>query len=126
MAKKEFTYRGKTLEELKSMSKKQLAELMTSRVRRTLLRGYPEQAQISENKILTKDRVKTHSREIVILPQMVGKTILVHNGKEFAEVRVQEEMIGHILGEFAQTRKPVKHSSAGVGATRSSQAKSVR
>ena len=63
---------------------------------------------------------KTHARDVVITPNMVGKTIKIHNGKEFTMVEIQPEMIGHFLGEFAQSRKRVGHSSPGVGATRSS------
>ena len=51
---------------------------------------------------------------------MVGKKVAIHNGKEFKEVEIRAEMIGHFLGEFALTRKIVKHSGPGVGATRSS------
>ena len=126
MAKKEFEYRGKTLEELQKLSKEELMPLFTSRIRRTLKRGYDEVHKTAEAKILSKDRVKTHCRELIILPQMVGKTVLIHNGKTFVEVHVQPEMIGHLLGEFALTRGTVKHSAPGVGATRSSAALSVR
>ncbi len=126
MARKEFRYRGKTLEELNTLSRKDMTELFTSRIRRTLQRGYPEEVKKAEAKILSKDNVKTHCREIVIFPQMVGKIIKVHNGKEFVDVRVQAEMIGHVLGEFSQTRATARHNSPGVGATKSSGAKSVR
>ena len=57
---------------------------------------------------------------MIILPEMVGVKIGVYNGKEYTPVEVKPEMIGHRLGEFALTRKPVKHSSPGFGATRSS------
>lgn len=115
MVRKEFSYRGYTLDQLKELSRDELKGLFTSRVRRTLERGYPEVARKAEAKILAKDNVKTHCREIVILPKMVGKTIKVHNGQEFIDVRVEPEMIGHILGEFALTRKMAKHNKAGVG-----------
>ncbi len=126
MAKKVFTYRGKTLEELQQLTRDELAALFDSRARRTMMRGYPEEWKKAEAKILAKDKVKTHARELIILPRMVGKTVLVHNGKEFREVRIQEEMIGQRLGEFALTRNNVRHSNPGVGATRSSSAASVR
>ncbi|HHH78058.1 MAG TPA: 30S ribosomal protein S19, partial [Thermoplasmatales archaeon] len=58
--------------------------------------------------------------DIIVLPQMVGRRIMVHNGKDFVSVTIQPEMIGHYLGEFAVTRKEVKHAGPGVGATRSS------
>ena len=64
--------------------------------------------------------VKTHIRDMIILPEMVGLTILVHNGKDFVSVPITPEMIGHYLGEFAITNKPVKHGTPGIGASRSS------
>jgi len=126
MAKKVFTYRGKTLDELQTLSRDELADLFDSRARRTIKRGYPEEWKIAETKIIAKDKVKTHVRELIILPRMVGKSVMVHNGKQFVEVRIQEEMIGHRLGEFALTRNNVRHSNPGVGATKSSSAASVR
>lgn len=115
MAKKEFTYRGKTLVELQQMDLKEFLQLLTSRKRRTLLRGLTEQ----QKKIMARvekgqNNIKTHNRELVILPQFVGKTFNVHNGKEFVKVEIREEMIGHVLGEFAMTRRISKHSSPGV------------
>ena len=65
--------------------------------------------------------IRTHLRDFIILPQMVGLTFNVYNGKEFSQVRVMPEMIGHYLGEYAPTEKVVRHSAPGVGATRSSQ-----
>jgi small subunit ribosomal protein S19 len=79
------------------------------------------------NKIRDKEsNIKTHCRNAVILPEMVGLTIGIHNGKSFVNVTIQEEMIGHYLGEFMLTRKGVKHSAPGIGATRSSAALSVK
>jgi small subunit ribosomal protein S19 len=126
MARKEFTYRGKTLQQLQELDLEEFAQLLPSRQRRSLTRGLSDGKKKLLDKVLNKDRVKTHLRDMVIVPRMVGKTVLVHNGKEYAQVMIQEEMIGHMLGEFAPTRKGVKHSSPGVGATRSSAAISVR
>ena len=82
---------------------------------------------IKEKKKIGKKKIpKTHNREMVIVPKFVGWTIGVHNGKEFVQVRVTEEMLGHRLGEFALTRKGVKHGAAGVGATKGSAALSVK
>lgn len=53
--------------------------------------------------------VKTWSRSSEISPEMVGFAFAVHNGKEFIEIRVSEDMVGHRLGEFSPTRKFVKH-----------------
>jgi len=126
MAKKEFIYRGKTLEELKAMSVKEFASLMTARKRRTLLREQPEAHQIFMRKIEARNTVKTHCRDVVIVPQMAGKTVKVHNGKEFVPVMIEPDMIGHTLGEFAPTRKRVMHHAPGIGATRSSASLSVK
>ena len=121
--KKEFTYRGYTLEQLQKMSDEQLMNLFPARVRRKMKRGYnPEEIAFLE-KMKKSDGskpVRTHRREMVIMPSFVGKKIAIYNGKEFQEITVAPEMIGHFLGEFALTRKTVKHSGPGVGATRSS------
>src|SRR2546426_1071903 len=63
---------------------------------------------------------RTHCRDVPILPDFIGKKVAIHNGKEFVTVEIKAEMIGHYVGEFAMTRKPVTHSGPGVGATRSS------
>ncbi len=119
--KKEFTYRGYTLDELKAMPVDEVIGLMTARVRRSYRRGFnPEEQAFLERIRKTKGVVKTHRREMVILPEFVGRKIAVYNGKEFHEFEVVPEMIGHYLGEFAPTRRSVKHSGPGVGATRSS------
>jgi small subunit ribosomal protein S19 len=120
-AKKEFSYRGYRLEELQEMSRDDIAELLPSRARRTLLRGFSEpQERLLDHLSRTDGRVRTHCRDMLVLPEIVGRTISVHNGKEYVDVTVAPEMIGHLLGEFAMTRKPPKHTGPGVGATRSS------
>ena len=127
MAKKEFKYRGKTLEELKTMSIKQFAEYLPSRQRRTLNRGLSKiQTKLIEDIRKGKKDVKTHCRDMIILPEMVGTLVKVHMGKAFVAVRIEQDMIGHYLGEFALTRKGVSHSAPGIGATRSSASLSVR
>ncbi len=125
MARKEFTYRGYTLDELKKMSLEEFAELLPARQRRSIRRGFTQ----VQKKLLQKVekaldgknvKLRTHARDMIILPKMVGLTFQVHNGKEWVRVEVKPEMIGHYLGEFAPTRKRVRHGSPGVGATRSS------
>ncbi|MEM2869362.1 MAG: 30S ribosomal protein S19 [Thermoplasmata archaeon] len=120
--KKEFTYRGYTLAELKAMSLDELAPLLTARARRTLKRGFSEEARkfweaVRKGK---KEVIETHCRDVIVLPELVGKKIGIHRGNEFKIVEIQPEMIGHYLGEFAMTRKFIKHAGPGVGATRSS------
>jgi len=119
--KREFRYRGYTLEELQKMSLEELAEILPARARRKIRRGLPEHFINFLNKVRKSDKpVRTHYRDMIVLPEMVGKTIEIHNGKTFVPVTIMPEMIGHYLGEFALTRKEVKHSGPGVGATRSS------
>ena len=120
MAKKEFTYRGHTPDQLKKMSIKESATLLPSRERRSILRGMTEPEKSLLRKIEKRDGVKTHAREMVIVPMMIGKTILVHSGKEYVPVAVTEEMVGIRLGELVHTRKPTKHNSPGIGASSSS------
>jgi small subunit ribosomal protein S19 len=129
MPKKEFTYRGHTIEELQGMSMDEFIKLLPSRQRRSLQRGLNTgQRTLLENirrakKLQSEGQTavtKTHARDMIILPEMVGATILIHNGKEFTEVEILPEMIGCYLGEFAITNKPVRHGSPGIGASRSS------
>ena len=127
MAKKEFTYRGKNLEELQNLSLNEFAELAPARVRRSIKRGFTEQQKIFLEVVKKGgNNIKTHCRDMVILPEIVGKTIGIYTGKEFIKIIITEEMIGHFLGEFALTRKGVSHSSPGIGATKSSSSLSVK
>ena len=127
MVKKEFTYKGKTVEELTKMTLNELAQLLTARQRRTIKRGFTEQHKILLKKLRANEKnIETHCRDMIILPEMIGKTIKVHQGKEFVPVIIEAGMIGHYLGEFALTRKKVVHSSPGIGATRSSASLSVK
>jgi len=129
MPKKEFTYRGHTIVELRGMSMDEFIKLLPSRQRRSLQRGLNTgQRTLLENIRRAKKSqmegktavTKTHDRDMIILPEMVGATILIHNGKEFTAVEIVPEMIGCYLGEFAITNKPVRHGSPGIGASRSS------
>lgn len=127
--KKDFTYRGKTIEELKTLEIREFAKMLPSRERRTILRN----TEVIENFLVKsrkcnakKKNIKTHDRNIIIVPEMIGMTFHVHNGQHFERVDVVPEMIGHRLGEFSLTRKNVKHGSAGIGATRSSASRSVK
>lgn len=127
MAKKEFRYKGNTIEELKKMSINEFALIAPSRQRRSLKRGFTELQKALLKKIRAKKKnIETHCRSMVIIPEMVDITIRVHNGKEFVPVTIQSEMVGHYLGEFVLTRKKVEHSAPGIGATRSSASLSVK
>lgn len=127
MAKKAFSFKGKSAEELQTLSLAEFMELIPSRLRRTLKRGFSEQQKSLLKKLRSgKDNVKTHARDMVILPEMIGRKVMVYNGKEFVAFEITSEMIGHVLGEFALSRKKGNHGSPGVGATRSSASVSVR
>jgi small subunit ribosomal protein S19 len=117
----EFTFRGHTMEELNDMSHDEIAELLNSRGRRKLNRGLDRKEKKILEDLEEKDEIKTHERSMIVLPEMVGATIHVYNGKEFVPVEIDPEMIGHYLGELAKTRREVAHSAPGLGATRSSQ-----
>ena len=126
MVKKEFTYRGKKLDELQKLSINEFAALLPARQRRSILRGFTEEQKIFLGKIREGKEAKTHCRELIIIPELIGKMIKVHNGKEFVMLKIEAEMIGHRIGEFCLTRKRVTHNSPGVGATRSSANLSVK
>ncbi len=127
MALKEFKFQGKTLQDLQRLSVKEVAELLPSRSRRKIIRGFTEAEKALLDKLQTKQKkIKTHCRDMVVLPSMVGRIISVHAGKEFKDVEVTGEMIGHRLGEFAHTTVKVQHSAPGIGATKSSASLSVK
>ena len=123
----EFTYRGHTLDELQAMSVEEVAELLPARQRRTIERGLStehekllEAAREAGEEETANNPIRTHRRDMPILPEMVGITFAVHTGQSFERVKVEPEMLGHYLGEFQLTRTDVEHGQAGIGATRSS------
>tara|TARA_Y100000034_G_C6649259_1_gene284094 strand:+ start:187 stop:582 length:396 start_codon:yes stop_codon:yes gene_type:complete len=123
--KKEFTYRGMTVDELKALDVREFAKHAPSRSRRTILRNFQEIEDFitrAKKKQAKKKPIKTHKRELVVVPQLVGMKIGVYNGREFIFSEIVGEMIGHKLGEFSLSRTKVKHGSAGVGATKGSKA----
>nr|AAA86863.1 ribosomal protein S19 [Haloarcula marismortui] len=123
----EFSFRGHTLDELQEMELEEVAELLPARQRRSIVRGLTEE----KHKLLEKareageeetanDPIRTHLRDMPVVPEMVGLTLAVHDGQNFERVKVEPEMLGHYLGEFQLTRSSVEHGQAGIGATRSS------
>jgi small subunit ribosomal protein S19 len=117
----EFTYRGYTMAKLKKMKLEELVKLLSAKQRRKIKRTLrPEEEKLLEAVSSGKDDIRTHLRDAIVLPSMMGKKIGIHNGKSFEYVEIKPEMIGHYLGEFALTRKKVSHGAAGVGATKSS------
>ncbi len=119
---KNFQYRGRSVSDLKAMSMDEFINLLPSRMRRSLRRGLSNEQRIVLERLRQDDGkpIKTHSRDMVVIPEMIGKTILIHSGQEFVEIRINEKMLGHYLGEFVITNKPVRHGKPGIGASRSS------
>jgi small subunit ribosomal protein S19 len=123
---KEFNYKGKSAEEIQNISNDELFILLNSRQRRSLKRGLSDNKKklIAEIKLAkqgkNKNQIKTHQRDLIILPYMLGVTVNVYSGKEFTPMTISAEMIGHYLGEYVITNKKVSHGAPGVGASRSS------
>lgn len=123
---KEFLYRGIPKEELESKSLENIFKLFNSRQRRSLTRGITDGKRklIAEIKAARegklKNPIKTHLRDLIVMPYMTGVTVNVFSGKEFVPVEIKTEMIGRYLGEYVITNKKVSHGAPGVGASRSS------
>jgi small subunit ribosomal protein S19 len=122
-----FTYRGYELEELQEMDLEAVAELLPARQRRTITRGLSSEhekllakAREADPEETANDPIRTHLRDMPVLPEFVGLTFAVYTGQSFERVEVEPEMLGHYLGEFQLTRTQVEHGQAGIGATRSS------
>ena len=125
MSMEGYKYRGKTIDELTKMGDEELVKIVNADFRRALKKGFsPEEKKFIRNMAADKKLnkpIKTHCREMFILPQFVGLTINVYNGKEFMPVNIKPEMVFHRLGEYSLTTKQVRHGSPGMSATRSSE-----
>ncbi len=123
---KEFRYRGYTVEQLNGMSTEAILQLLPSRARRSLNRGISDDKRKlledvrSQKEGKLEGQIKTHARDMIVLPVMVGATVGVYTGKEFLSIEIKPDMIGHYLGEYAITNKKVVHGTPGIGASRSS------
>lgn len=130
MARKEFTYRGKTIKELNEMSLEDFARLVNSRSRKSLKKGFNKQLMKKIEKAKKEGNkakpIRTHRRDTVIIPAMVGLKFAVYKGNSFEIREIDPEMLGHYLGELVLTRKRLMHGKAGIGATRSSTAITAR
>ena len=115
MAKKIFTYRGKTTEELQALSLEEFAQLLPSRERRKVLRrGFTDAEKTLLKDLEKNSNVKTHCRDMVVLPSMIGKKLAIHSGKQFTQIEILPQMIGQRFGELVLTRNKVKHGAVGV------------
>ncbi|MBI2573228.1 30S ribosomal protein S19 [Candidatus Woesearchaeota archaeon] len=124
---KGFMWKGLTEDQIVKLDLTTFAGMINARHRRTLKRGFtPEQKKLLASLDAGKDNIKTHCRDMIILPKMVGRTLKVYNGKEFIPVSITAEMLGHYVSEFSHSRRVVAHSAAGIGATRSSKSVSAR
>jgi small subunit ribosomal protein S19 len=126
---KDKFYRGKNVGDLKKLDTREFAKLVKARARRTLLRNFDVVEKFvkkCQERTAKNKAIRTHNRSLVIVPQMMDLIIHVHNGNGYIPVKITDQMLGHRLGEFALTRRPVKHGAAGVGATKSSASLSVK
>lgn len=116
---KVFLFKGKSMDELKAMSLEEFATLIDSTKRRKLTRGFTTQENILLDNIRSgKKNVKTHCRDMIVLPEMLGMTIGIYTGKEFLDVRLVDEMVGMRFGELAPTRViGVRHAGSGAKKT---------
>ena len=133
MVKKEFSFKGKSLAELQAMDLKEFSTLVNSRARRSLERGFDKHtlkkinkaAEIKKQGKLPK-AIRTHKRDLIIIPAMIGLNFAVHRGNNFEQIEIKPKMLGHFIGEMVLTRKRLLHGKAGIGATRSSTAITAR
>ena len=137
-AERNYTFRGKTLDDLKALEIQDFVKLLPSGRRRFISRAFgvrhvrfiqklrKARESVQGQEGVKPPVVKTHLRHMVILPEFVGNVVGIYNGKEFIEVQIKPEMVGHVLADFSMPKKIVKHSKAGVGATRSSSATSLK
>jgi len=127
---KEITFRGKLLKDLQALSIEEFSKVCTSRARRSLKKQGIDKKMLKKIEAFKRNPkakpIRTHRRDIVVIPAMVGVSFAVHKGKEFGRVDITTRMLGHYLGEFALTRKKLQHGKAGIGATKSSTAITAR
>ena len=127
--KKQITFRGKTIDELKQLDVREFAKFLASRQRKYVLRHFDEIEDFvtrAKKKMAKSRPIKTHLRDLAIVPGMVGMKLHIHNGRGFLPIEVTGEMLGHKFGEFAPTRAKTKHGKAGMGATKGSKAKAKK
>ncbi|CAE6402151.1 unnamed protein product [Rhizoctonia solani] len=125
-----FSYRGVELEKLLDLSNEDFVELVHARARRRFQRGLKRRPMGLIKKLRKAKKeappnekpavVKTHLRDMIIVPEMIGSVVGIYNGKVFNSVEIKPEMTGHYLAEFSISYKPVKHGRPGIGATHSS------
>ncbi|EGW31600.1 40S ribosomal protein S15 [Spathaspora passalidarum NRRL Y-27907] len=125
---KTFTFKGVDLKDLVEMPTEEFTKLCSARVRRRFSRGLDskpmgliKKLRIARANTQPNEKpatVKTHLRNMVIVPEMIGSVVGVYNGKVFNTVEIKPEMVGHYLGEFSITYTPVRHGRAGNASSR--------
>lgn len=112
--KKEQLFKGKTLDQLKTLDVREFAKILPSNRKRNILRNFQNHENflksVREKFSKGKKSIRTHKRDLVILPELVGTKLQIYNGKEFIPVEITFDMIGHKSGEFSLTRSKTKHS----------------
>jgi small subunit ribosomal protein S19 len=129
LQKKQFTFKGKTVDELKTLEVREFANYVKSRKKRTILRQFSEIEKfitLAKKKISKNKKIRVHNRDLIVVPEMIGMKIQIYNGKEFVPIEVVGEMLGHKFGEFSLTRARIQHGKAGVGSTKGSKHKSKK
>ena len=129
LQKKQFTFKGKTVDELKTLEVREFANYVKSRKKRTILRQFSDIEKfitLAKKKISKNKKIRVHNRDLIVVPEMVGMKVQIYNGKEFVPIDIVGEMLGHKFGEFALTRARIQHGKAGVGSTKGSKHKSKK
>ncbi|KAI1361729.1 ribosomal protein S15, eukaryotic/archaeal [Xylaria arbuscula] len=127
---RKFSYRGVELDDLLSLGSDDLRTLFHARARRKLQRGLRRKPMGLVRKLRAAKQnaapnekpaeCRTHLRNMIVVPELIGSVVAVYNGKVFNSVEIRPEMVGHYLGEFSISYTPVKHGRPGIGATHSS------
>uniref|UniRef100_A0A7S3D2I5 40S ribosomal protein S15 n=1 Tax=Palpitomonas bilix TaxID=652834 RepID=A0A7S3D2I5_9EUKA len=127
---RKFYFRGIELDALLDVSNEELLNLVRARQRRSFTRGLNRKYATLVQKLRVAKKnapehekpeaVKTHLRNMIVVPEMIGSVVGVYNGKVFNAVEIKPDMVGHYLGEFSLSYKPVRHGRPGIGATHSS------
>lgn len=123
-----YSYRGVDLEQLLTMSNEEFIKLAPARIRRRFARGLGHKparfmkklraAKLAAPENEKPNVVKTHMRNMIVFPEMIGSVVGIYNGKVFNQVEIRPEMLGHYLGEFSISYTPVRHGRAGATTSR--------
>ncbi len=128
-SKKQITFRGKSMEELKALDVREFAKYLKSRQRRAVLRQFQvieDFVSRAKRKLEKNKQIRTHKRGLIIVPRMIGMKMQIYNGHEFIPTEITGQMLGHRLGEFSPTRGKVKHGTAGIGSTKGSKSQAKK